>query len=132
MRVLVLGNDILAQRLSSTLGVDGIEVAHLVELPLALDLIRQDKFDLVVVDNLIENVDIICNCIYGLACTPVVLILEENTADWRMVSYLKVDGFLLKETSDSELRARVKAACHRPVKLSRIGLMDSAGLIKSN
>ncbi len=132
MKVLVLGNDLLAQRLSSTLGVDGIEVDRLADFPLALDLIQRHQFDLVVVDHQIEDVDVICNNIYRLASTPVVLILQENTADWRMMSNFKVDGFLPKEASDRELRARVKAACYRPVNSSHLGLLDSAGLIKSN
>jgi DNA-binding response OmpR family regulator len=115
VRVLVLGSDLLVQRLTSVLAVEGIDVVHCTELPFAMDLIREKQFSLVIVDSLIENVANICGSIYDLASTPVVLMLKENEADWKTVTRLKVDGFLLKEYSDSELRIRVKVACQRPV-----------------
>ncbi|GEM_PF-6072836 len=115
INILVLGSDLLVQRLTSTLAVEGIDVVHYPELPLPLDLIRNKQFALVIVDSQIENVNNICASIYDLASTPVVLMLKENEADWKTVTRLKVDGFLLKEYSDSELRIRVKVACQRPV-----------------
>ena len=115
MRVLVLGSDLLVQRLTSTLAVESIDVVQCTELPLAIDLLREKQYSLVIVDSLIENVANICGSIYDLASTPVVLMLKENEADWKTVTRLKVDGFLLKEYSDSELRIRVKVACQRIV-----------------
>lgn len=114
MNVLFLGNNLLAQRLTLVLRSDhDIKVAHLVYLPFALGLIKQNKFDMVIVDYLIDEVVDVCYQICGLARVPVVLMLREKEADWKKLYNIRVDGFLAEEASGSEILARVYSLSRR-------------------
>jgi DNA-binding response OmpR family regulator len=114
MKVLVLGNYLIAERLIIALSVDDIEVdVPQMEIPMALEGIKAQQYDLVIIDSLNENAKKVCDFFYDLDCTPVSLILSEKLEDWKTLASFKVDGFLAKEASDRELRTRIKATCRR-------------------
>jgi DNA-binding response OmpR family regulator len=114
MKVLVLGNDLIVERLNNALGVDDIQVeTPVTDLSFGLESVKAEQYDLVIVDSLNDNVEQVCNFFYSLDCTPVSLMISEKLEDWKCVANFRVDGFLSKEASDRELRTRVKATCRR-------------------
>ncbi len=113
MNVLFLGNDLLAQRLITTLGRASIRVAHAIQLPVAISQIRKKKFDMAIVDSGLESAEEICSRIMEYHSIPVVLMVDESEADWKRVCTIKTDGFLTEGASDTELLARIKAIFRR-------------------
>lgn len=114
MRVLVLGEDVTVQRLTWALAIDGIEVESLAPVPsLNLESIEWRQYDLVVIDSYNQDVKMVSDYIFDLNHCPVCLILCEKVNDWKMISALKVDCFMMREAGDRELRARVRAICRR-------------------
>jgi DNA-binding response OmpR family regulator len=113
MNILFLGKTLLAHRLSSALSKDGISVTHLVDMPLAYSRIKEKKFDLVIVDSLLEKADDVCDEICNFTRIPIVLILNEAETNWKSICNIDTDGFLTEDASDNELVARVKAVFRR-------------------
>jgi DNA-binding response OmpR family regulator len=114
MKVLILAKVHVVQRFSTALAADGIDVESLIcDSFLAFESIESQQYDLVIVDSLFENLKLVCDLICDIDCAPLCLILNEKMDDWKLISGLKVDGFLTKEAGTTELRARIKAACRR-------------------
>jgi DNA-binding response OmpR family regulator len=118
MKVLVIGNDLMVQRLKTALSLGDIEVyCPAVDIPLAPDFIHSNQFDLVIIDNQLSNAEAICNYVYDLVVAPVLLMISERNVNWKTIINFKVDGFLTREASNTELLARVEAKLNKWLKI---------------
>jgi DNA-binding response OmpR family regulator len=113
MKVLFLGNDLLAQRIMTVLTRENIKVTYLKEPSLAIRHLKKKKCDLVIVDSLLSNVEKICYDICGLCCVPLILMVDESRVSWKTLSNIDTDGFISEDASDNELLVRVNALCRR-------------------
>ena len=75
----------------------------------ATALLEQDNFDLVIIDNLINEAEALCQTISKIVHIPVTLLLQEKPANWRNLQSLTVDGYLPDSGSNIEFTARLRA-----------------------
>lgn len=113
MRILAFGNEIMTRRLTASLPDDGIEVVGLSEMQEAVALLKQEKFDLAIVDSLIVEAGMFCRYISELGHVPVALVIREAQADWMKLQSLDADGFIPDWVGRAELTARLKAIVRR-------------------
>ena len=113
MRVIAFGNKMMIRRLTTSLARGGIEVVSLSEVSEAVALLKQERFDLVIVDGLMEEAGLVCHCISELRYIPVVLMIREAQADWRKLQSLDADGFIPDWAGQAELAARLRSIARR-------------------
>ena len=109
MRVIAFGNKMMVRRLTTPLAREGIEVVGFSKVPEAVALLRQERFDLAMVDSQIEEAGLVCHCISKLGCIPVVLVIRRTQADWRKLQSLDADGFIPDWAGQTELAARLRS-----------------------
>ena len=113
MRVIVFGSELTVQRLTTSLAGKGVELVSLCETVEAITLLKQERFDLALVDSLVEEAETICRGIKGLGCIPVALIVNKKRADWGRLQSLGIDGYIPHEANGAELAARLQAIARR-------------------
>lgn len=113
MNILFIGSHLLAQRVVAALKREDIKVTYLSEPPSAIDQIKQNKFDLVIVDSLLEKAKETSSEIYDLANVPVILMVDQSKTNWKTISEIDADGFVTEDASNIELLARTMALTRR-------------------
>ena len=113
MRILAFGSEIMIRRLTASLAGDGTEVLGLSEMREAVALLKQERFDLAVVDSLIGEAGAFCHCVSELGCVPVAVMIREAQVDWRKLRPLDADGFIPDWVGRAELAARLRAIVRR-------------------
>ena len=113
MKIAVFGRRIIKEKLSRCFGNEGVELIELSEALDTITLVRQGKYDLVVVDGLAQGADTICNILGQTGNIPVVLLLGRTKADWSKLQSLSVSGYVRREAEGAELAARLKAIARR-------------------
>ncbi|MBA7486109.1 hypothetical protein ES707_21662 [subsurface metagenome] len=82
-------------------------------LPADLEAIKKERFDVAVVDGLMEEAETACCRIRELRDIPVLLMLSQRQADWGKLQSLDPDGYILYGTVQAELGARLRAVVRR-------------------
>ena len=114
MRVMVFGSKMMIRRLTASLAGGGIKVIGASDgLDRMMALLKQDEFDLAVVDSLSEEAEAACRCINELWDIPLVLIVREKQANWEKLKSLDADGYIPEGAGEAELAARLKAVANR-------------------
>ena len=113
LRVIAIGNKNLARRIARSLSGSNIEFAGNIEVPQNLDLLQINKFDLVLVDAYINNLESTCYRITWLYHTPIALVIKGTQDDWDLLRDLDVDGFIPEEARNIDLEAHFTAISHR-------------------
>jgi DNA-binding response OmpR family regulator len=113
IKVMVIGNQLISETKIAVLKSRDMEFTQIAELPVARELIKQRKFDVVIVDSLIDELEDICNSICGLNSTPVVIMVRGGESVWKELDNVAADGFLANNASAIELRARIAAIARR-------------------
>lgn len=75
----------------------------------AAAILEHDNFDLVIVDNLINEAEALCRIISKIVRIPVTLLLQDKPANWHKLRSVTVDGYLPDSGSSLEFTARLKA-----------------------
>lgn len=73
------------------------------------NLLQTEKFDMVIVDNLLKDAQTVCENAFVLNGSPVTLLLQGQPVTWRNLESTAVDGFLLDNGTGLELMARIRA-----------------------
>ncbi len=113
LKILALGNKNVNRRVTSSLVNSDIEVICRSEVSEAINLLKQEKFDLALVDGYIEDLETTCNRIIWFCRTPIVLVINGNHTDWSKLKSLEVDGFIPEETSNMEVMTYFQSIAHR-------------------
>jgi hypothetical protein len=114
LKILIVGPDIIVSRLALVLSRSAIEVDGLsANLPLDLEALESHSYDLIIADSQLENCASLCEILCKLFSAPVYLLMSDYSDDWKIISRYRVDGFLSREISDTEIRFRILAACRR-------------------
>ena len=93
IKVMVIGNQLISEKKIAVLKSRDMEFTQIAELPVARELIKQRKFDVVIVDSLIDELEDICNSICGLNSTPVVIMVRggsrsgKSSTTWRPMDF---------------------------------------------
>jgi DNA-binding response OmpR family regulator len=114
-KILAIGSAMMEKRLSAKVDQNAFEITGCRSLEDAADLLEYQPFDMVIVDNLINNARQICRSTAALSDSPVALLLQEKPVNWRGLEQLKVDGFLADGGTNAELMARLRALMRRKI-----------------
>lgn len=116
-RVLVVDDDLaLAEMLGIVLRNDGFEVAHCADGAAALDMFRETRPDLVLLDVMLPGLDGIevCRRIRRESGVPIVMLTARtDTVDVVVGLNAGADDYVLKPFKPQELTARVRARLRR-------------------
>ena len=96
------------RRLTVSLAREGIEV-----LTGDPEAIKQERFDVAVVDGLMKETEAVCCRIRELGDVPVLLMVSQKQADWGKLQSLDPDGYIPDGTVQAELGARLRAVVRR-------------------
>ena len=113
LRVMVLGNTMTIKRIADCVSDTGIMLVPITDSAIALDRLKREKFDIIVVDSLLTEAFSTVQSISQLGCAPVALLTRENDINWKKLRSWEVDGFVPEEAGNFELIARIKAISRR-------------------
>jgi DNA-binding response OmpR family regulator len=106
IKVAALGNPDSAnwyQWLSNSLKDQGIDFVFLTGVPEVINLLRQEKFDLALVDSGLSDAENICFRISWLGRTQVAVVAEDLDRDWGPFSAVGVDSVLSTRSGSREI-----------------------------
>ncbi len=106
IKVAALGNPESAswyQWLSNSLKDQGIDFVFLTDVPEMINLLRQEKFDLALVDIELPDVENICFRISWLGRVQVAVVAEDLDRDWGPFSAVGVDSVLSRKSGSREI-----------------------------
>jgi DNA-binding response OmpR family regulator len=113
IRVMALGNTLTLKRLNACTVNNGVDIVGLSQTPEAIALLQSERFDVVLIDSLLEEAANACRYICDIACIPIAILVRETEANWQKLCSWEVDGFVPEESSKIELVARIKAISRR-------------------
>ena len=113
MRVMAFGDEIVIRRLTIPLAREGIEVVGFSDVLKAAASMKQERYDLAIVDSRIGKARLVCHCIGQLGGIPVVLMIRETRVDWRKLQSLAVDGYIPDWVGQAEMAARLRSIVRR-------------------
>jgi len=119
LKILFIGNELMALRLRRTFEKDDIDIIFNTSIPSVSKLIA-DKSNLVIIDSTIPEAENICQRIGKLEIVPVVLMVSEAENSWKIICDLNADGFITTGAGDTEVLARVKAIYRRSERAQKI------------
>jgi DNA-binding response OmpR family regulator len=113
LKVLALGNEETTSFIANSLVGRGIEVVRLYEFPESVNVLKQEKFDLVVVESNIADLDGICFRVIWVCRVRVAVITSTPQNDWHNLQVIGVDAFINRDTGPAELAADIEAIANR-------------------
>jgi DNA-binding response OmpR family regulator len=113
LNVIALGNEHKMQRIATCVSQGGVNISSVPQLDDALIQLRNEPYDIILVDSAYANADFFCKSLCKMSNIPVILLIAGAEANWPDYCTFKVDGFLSEESSNAELAARIKAFARR-------------------
>ncbi len=115
IKILAVGVLASLQRLESAVHGNGIRITGVETASKAITLLKQEKFDAVIIDFECGVKPEICDDLYELTKVPLALLINQTLANWKELRTWRVDGFIPEESSNIELVARIKAITRRKI-----------------
>jgi len=113
MRIIAIGTKFMTKRLILALAGSEFELLSPSEVFEVITLLKQDKFDLVVVDSLAKGAETTCRRIRELGNVPIVLMIGQRQPNWKGMQSLDIDGYIPQGVNGAELVARLRAVLRR-------------------
>ena len=113
MRIIAIGTKFMTKRLILALAGSEFELLSPSEVFEVITLLKQDKFDLVVVDSLAKGAETTCRRIRELGSVPIVLMIGQRQPNWKGMQSLDIDGYIPQGVNGAELVARLRAVLRR-------------------
>ena len=113
MRVIVIGSKIIIHKLSLCLSSANIEARYYSDQSKLIDLVRQEKFDIAVVDSAEQKAKVTCKLIRKFQGIPIALIVCREQVDWYKCQLLDPDGYIFDADKKSILIAHLRAIVRR-------------------
>jgi DNA-binding response OmpR family regulator len=113
LRIMAIGNENVTHRLADSLACTGIDLVCESEVPHAIDLLKNEKFDLALVDGYMNNMENTCYRITWLCRTSIALIIKGPHTDWSRFRSVDVEGFISEESEPLEILAQLQAITRR-------------------
>jgi DNA-binding response OmpR family regulator len=112
-KILAIGNPMMVRRLASKIDSEQFVVTGCHNPAEAANFLEREKFDMVIVDDLVHDAELVCQSAACTGDTPVTLLLQEKPVDWKGRGALAVDGFLPDGGTNAEFMARLRAYMRR-------------------
>ncbi len=109
LKALALGSDDVTSWVATALVAKGIEVVRLYELPETIALLKDEGFNLAVVDSSVQDFENICFRIIWLCRIRVAAILRDPFLDTSNLRFLGVDAFYSTDAFPDEFADSMKA-----------------------
>jgi DNA-binding response OmpR family regulator len=119
LRVMAIASTMTILRLNANIDNNTVDLIGLTEISEAFSRLHQERFNIILVDSLLEEAGDICQYICKMACAPIALLVKEPEANWKKLGGWEVDGFLTEGSSKAELAARIKAISRRGIMTPR-------------
>jgi len=113
MRIIAIGTKFMTKRLIFALAGSEVKLVGPSEVLEVITLLKQAKFDLVVVDSLAKGVETTCRRIRELGSVPIVLMIGQRQPNWKEIQSLDIDGYIPQGVNGAELVARLRAVLRR-------------------
>ncbi len=113
IKVLAMGRKNITLRVSNALIDSRIGITVQNDISDAINLLKKDRFDLVLIDGYLDNLESVCYHITRQYRVPVVLVVNGKEADWNHLKTLDVDGFIPEEGGDAEIMAYFNSITRR-------------------
>lgn len=113
IKALVLGNDKIMRNVSNSLLAMGIEVVRLYEIPETITVLKQERFNIAVVDSTIEEVANVCFRLIWICRMRVVLMTEETQTDFDELQPLGIDAFISDQYKQDEFATKISAIAQK-------------------
>jgi DNA-binding response OmpR family regulator len=117
MKIMIIGNRIMAQLFTSYLAPVGIEVANALDCHRGLIKLGKEPHELTLIDSQLSCAKETCQHIRELFAIPVLLLIDRAT-DWQEMESFHVDGYVLKSVGAEQLLATMRAVL-RGAKIQR-------------
>jgi DNA-binding response OmpR family regulator len=108
MRVMIIGNGIMAKLYISYLAPMGIEVTNALDCHRGLIKLGKEPHELTLIDSQLSCAKETCQHIRELFAIPVLLLID-RAADWQELESFDVDGYVLKDVGAEQLLATMRA-----------------------
>jgi DNA-binding response OmpR family regulator len=112
-RVLSIAGKNVNHRLADSLIGTQIELVCQTDIPQAIDQLNREKFDLVLIDEDIQDLGMTCFRINWFCRIPVALMIKGDREDWNKLNSLDVDGFIPREVDNMESIAHFQTISRR-------------------
>jgi len=113
MRIIATGTKFITRSLIPALVGSEFELVCPPDLVEVITLLKQGKFDLVVVDSLVKGVETTCRRIREVGSVPIVLMVGQERPDWKEMQSLDINGYIPQGVNGAELVARIRAVLRR-------------------
>lgn len=110
-KALVLGDGIFIQSVSNSLIAMGTEVTSLYELPEAVSVLKQDHYNLAVVDGTLEDLVHVCFRLIWLCRLRVAVAIaaQDVQSVYKKLENLEIDAFITDQYAQTEFAAKITA-----------------------
>jgi DNA-binding response OmpR family regulator len=112
-KIAAFGNTLSIERLCSSISNSAFIITRLTKIPEAIDVLKRENFDVVVIDSLNEEAQLACKSIAEISLIPIALLIKDKETNWDKICYWNVDGYVPEESGNTELIARIKAISRR-------------------
>jgi DNA-binding response OmpR family regulator len=113
LKILALGPESMLRLLVNQIDPEEFRVTGCQTITEMAERLEKERFDLIILDDQIKDMEIICQAVFNLARAPVVALLRQPAPDWPNLCRLAVDGYLTDGSSRLEMAARIKAYSRR-------------------
>jgi DNA-binding response OmpR family regulator len=113
IKILAVGSQIMLHRLTARLDHDEVSLIACSSTGEIPQILEQEHFDVVIIDDLFNDTEAICQNANQAGKTPVAVLFRKTETDWKKLRTLEVDGFFPDEAGRSELMARIRAVSRR-------------------
>jgi DNA-binding response OmpR family regulator len=93
-KILAIGRDIVTGWVDKAMKPQGFEVVRLFELPETVNIIKQDGYDMVVLDSGLPEVDNICFKVSWLCRLRIAIVSSDMDYDMKLLAPLGADAFI--------------------------------------
>jgi DNA-binding response OmpR family regulator len=112
-KIAAIGDTLSIERLCSSMVGSAIVVTRLTRIPEAIDILKCESFDVVVIDSLNEEAQLACKSISEISLIPIALLVKDRETNWDKICRWNVDGYVPEESGNIEILARIRAISRR-------------------
>ena len=108
LKVLTLGDEDLTQWISNSLRERGIEVIRFSSAPEAINKLKQESFNLAVVDSTMEDLSNVCFRLIWLCRVRTAVLIRDIQTDWSELRSLGVEAFISENSGPAKVSAIIE------------------------
>jgi DNA-binding response OmpR family regulator len=113
IKVLAMGRKNVTLRVSNAIIDSQVDITVQNDISDAINLLKKERFELILMDGYLDNLESVCYHITRQYEVPVVLVINGKEADWDHLNTLDIDGFIPEEGGNAEILAYFNSIARR-------------------